>query len=191
MMSTVTKKYGTRTQVWPSGKTIEWRGEGDKLRVKSATGRWRRPSRRIRRMLEIELLAEKYHDRDILCVDSCLIDALLQNGSVEGFTIDDMENVYADPSNMDDDDKRSWLDDHGIEYTEDSDLDELVRDNSGDDPNEAYMWFRVTEWLCGKLRGVGEIVIDNDYGCWWGRGGCGQGVLMDGTLQRIAEKFCG
>ena len=39
-----------------------------------------------------------------------------------------------------------------------------------------------------QLREIGEIVIDNDYGEWWGRGCCGQGVLMDGTLQEVAER---
>lgn len=64
-----------------------------------------------------------------------------------------------------------------------------VREHSQDNPQEAYEWYRVTPWLRARLEGIGEITIDNSYGDWWGRGGTGQSLLMDGTLQRIAANF--
>jgi len=38
------------------------------------------------------------------------------------------------------------------------------------------------------LDAIGEPTIDNEYGYWWGRTCCGQGLIMDGTLQRIAQQ---
>ena len=55
-----------------------------------------------------------------------------------------------------------------------------------DNPQEAFEWWRVSQWLCNRLRAQGEVVIDNGYGCWWGRGCTGQSMLMDGTLQNVA-----
>lgn len=54
---------------------------------------------------------------------------------------------------------------------------------------EPYEWWRVTEWLCRELSDIGEVVIDNSYGYWWGRCTTGQALIMDGVLQKIAAKF--
>ena len=62
-----------------------------------------------------------------------------------------------------------------------------VRENA--DAAEPYEWWRVTSWLCRELSDIGEVVIDNSYGCWWGRCATGQGLIMDGVLQKIAAEF--
>lgn len=62
-----------------------------------------------------------------------------------------------------------------------------VRDNAED--AEIYEWWRVNEWLARNLKDIGECVLDNDYGYWWGRCCTGQGLIMDGTLQKIARKY--
>jgi len=62
-----------------------------------------------------------------------------------------------------------------------------VRENA--DAAEPYEWWRVTGWLCRKLSDIGEVVIDNSYGYWWGRCTTGQTLIMDGVLQKIAAKF--
>jgi hypothetical protein len=64
---------------------------------------------------------------------------------------------------------------------------EAVRDNAEDE--EVLEWWLVSSWLCDKLRDIGEVVIDNGYGHWWGRTCTGQQLIMDGTLQRIAAQF--
>jgi hypothetical protein len=66
---------------------------------------------------------------------------------------------------------------------------DAVRDNSCDHQAEIYEWWRVNEWLAKKLIEAGECVLDNDYGYWWGRCCTGQGMIMDGTFQRIAARF--
>lgn len=64
---------------------------------------------------------------------------------------------------------------------------DAVREHSQDNPPDVYEWYRVSPWLLGKLHEIGEVTIDNAYGEWWGRTCTGQGVIMDGTFQKIAE----
>lgn len=63
---------------------------------------------------------------------------------------------------------------------------EAVQDNASEHPAEVYEWWRIDPWLAGKLKEIGEVVLDNAYGEWWGRTCCGQGLIMDGTLQKVA-----
>lgn len=106
---------------------------------------------------------------------AAMVDALESVGIVCDDDEDDDTLRAAVIANMDDetiDGLQAWRD-------EASDL-------ASENPQDAYEWWRVTSWLCKELRAIGEIVIDNDYGCWWGRTCTGQGYIMDGTLQRIA-----
>lgn len=64
---------------------------------------------------------------------------------------------------------------------------EQVRDNAED--AEIMEWWRVSEWFGKKLTEIGEPVLSNSYGHWWGRTCSGQSVMMDGTLQEIAAKM--
>jgi hypothetical protein len=67
------------------------------------------------------------------------------------------------------------------------DWQEAVRDCA--EAEEVYEWWRVSPWLVEKLQEVGEVVIDSDYGGWWGRTTTGQGTIMDGVLQRVAARL--
>jgi hypothetical protein len=64
---------------------------------------------------------------------------------------------------------------------------EAVTDNWT--PGDIFEWYRVDSWLAGKLDEVGEAVLDNDYGTWWGRTCTGQDNIMDGTFQKVAESL--
>lgn len=77
-----------------------------------------------------------------------------------------------------------------VEMDEDAALEaarKAVEENAED--AEVYEWWRVSRWLCSQLKEIGEPVLDNDYGEWYGRTTTGQSMLMDGVLQRIASKF--
>jgi hypothetical protein len=63
---------------------------------------------------------------------------------------------------------------------------DVVRDNA--EPAEIFEWWRVTSWLADKLDEIDEPTISNSYGAWWGRTCTGQGFLMDGTLQAVADR---
>jgi hypothetical protein len=72
----------------------------------------------------------------------------------------------------------------GLEYFRDA-----VRNTASDHQPEIYEWWRVNDWLGENLIKIGECVLDNDYGMWWGRCCTGQQYIMDGVLQRVADQF--
>lgn len=88
--------------------------------------------------------------------------------------------IWTEYKDADEDDSR-----HG--YL--SELRETCRDHAQDNPAEVFEWWLVDPWLCARLRDIGEVVIDNGYGEWWGRTCTGQGLIMDGTLQQIAALY--
>ncbi len=230
MNSTVDSR---RLQLWPAGTQIEVRGDEDALDVKDGE-KWRPATDAECRAVQVEELARRLWDQDVLCCDSALVSDLLQRGDVEGFRwdYDDVEGLYPDPSNWTASQCREWLDDHQHDYPDDDnpfnlerddlvqaleDLGHAVRDDESDDtlaealfgsldaedwgdvdtwqdavrdsdpePAEVFEWWRVSPMLCGQLRDVGRVVLDNDYGYWWGRTCTGQGLLMDGVLQEVA-----
>lgn len=183
-------------QLWPNGKCIETRGEtaSSEFCVRERKpdgkyGRWHRPSKELYRQIVIEERAEAYLDRDVLCCDSSFVDDLLKAG-FEGFDYDNVENMYPTPEDWTEETLKEWLDEHGIEYDADDDEDALkdaVRDNA--EAAEVYEWWRVDDWLAGQLKKIGEPVLDNDCGYWWGRTCTGQAMIMDGTLQNVAASF--
>jgi hypothetical protein len=133
------------------------------------------------------------------------------------FEYDRIENLYADPSEWDAPTCLRYLYDQTGELNyayratdwaaeverfakhEDRDpaeweaeaTDELraaCREHAQNNPAEVFEWWRVSEWLCQELRAIGQVVIDNDYGTWWGRCTTGQGFIMDGVLQQVAAR---
>lgn len=82
-----------------------------------------------------------------------------------------------DPNAAEDDSAHGWL----------TEAREACREHAQENPAEVYEWYRVSAWLCARLREIGEVVIDNGYGEWWGRCATGQALIMDGVLQRIAR----
>lgn len=152
----------------------------------------------LARALKIEEMAERLLREDVFCCDSSLVTELL-NGTAALFSWDDVENLYPDPSEWTAEQCVTWCEDHGEdlpdkpedpdEDDEDlwlEDLRETVRDNA--DAAEVYEWWRVTPWLLGELREVGEPVLDHAFGEWWGRTCTGQSIMLDGTLQAVASR---
>lgn len=210
------KDYGTTMQVWPSGDVLTYRGDlhGPAVLVqvkREGSARWAKATKAEVRTLRINERAKMYRDQYIWCCDSSLVSDLIEvsqdSGKIEGFSYEDIENLYTDVSDFDADQCREYASDHGLDLpslrvlsdedtanrrdgTDDSDLDdarEVCREHAQENPAEIYEWWRVDPWLCARLKDIGECVIDNGYGCWWGRCATGQGLIMDGTLQRIAE----
>lgn len=63
---------------------------------------------------------------------------------------------------------------------------DAVRTNA--EPAEIFEWWRITEWFADLLIEVGECVLKNSYGQWWGRCTTGQAYIMDGVLQKAAVR---
>lgn len=180
-------------QLWPSGRAVTYRGDWrnpSELRTETKPGGgFECACAGDARDICTEERARLYQERDILCLDSMLVDHLLRSG-VHGFGYEEIVNVYPDPSEWSAQDCKDWLEDHvGTEYNEDDSEDTLrivVRDYV--EPADIMEWYRVTEWLADELEIIGEPVLSNEYGDWWGRCATGQGLIMDGTLQQIAAK---
>lgn len=181
-------------QLWPSGRCVTVKYDSDKLEpvLVSENGRpFKVPSKKLLDDILTEELAEMYSERDILHVDSSLVDDFLKE-ELLGFTFDSVSNVYPDPSDWTAKQCARWLKDRGEKPRAPGSV-ETLREavNNFGEAAEIYEWWRVTEWLAGELNAIGECVLDNDYGYWWGRQCSGQGYIMDGTLQQIARKYVG
>jgi len=179
-------------QLWPNGDGVQVRrpspysDEGLRVKLRDEK-RWHKPNAELLHRVHVEELAEKYQENMIFCCDSCLVDDLLKEGR-EGFTYDEIENLYTNPDKMDLDEMKEFLNDRSIEFDADAeqdDLAELVRYNS--EAAEIYEWYRVDGWLAKELSDIGECILDNDSGTWWGRTCTGQQLIMDGTLQKVAS----
>lgn len=187
------------TQLWPRGTSVMSRGNVNGPRLEIREGKvWRRTTSSERHAIKTEELAEAYAEHDILCCDSVLVDEFaseqtILSGVAEAFSIENWENLYPDPSDWTVEQCREWLQDMGYEaiavYADDNLEANRTAVNARAEPAEVMEWWRVTQSLCVELREIGEVVIDNDYGCWWGRTCTGQGLIMDGTLQKIAAKY--
>src|SRR3990167_7856244 len=121
----------TYLQCWPRGKGYSYRGdlhgpvEQRKLRETSYNGNkpkpWRKGTAEEWRQIRIEEMAERYADRDILCCDSMIVDDLLKRSNesggdlAEGFSYDEIRNLYADPSDWDLARCHEYADDNGID----------------------------------------------------------------------------
>lgn len=68
-------------------------------------------------------------------------------------------------------------------------MDVNALDNMTTEAQEIFEWYHVNSWLAEKLEEQGEVIIDNDFGIWWGRGCTGQSVVLDHCLQQIALKL--
>jgi len=108
----------------------------------------------------IQATAERLLDGEVIACQSSLVDTLLADGRLDGWQWDEVENLWHP-------------------YAEDLDAPE---------PQDVYEWWLVTRWLADELRDSGEPVLGNGFGYWWGRTCTGQAILLDGTLQVIAER---
>jgi hypothetical protein len=112
---------------------------------------------------------------------------------IEGFTFDEIENACPQIDPVGDD----WTAEDCFKFIneyENITIDEHdnigawtdhAQDTASENPQEVLEWWRVTRYLCERLRGIGEPVLDNDYGYWWGRTCSGQSIGLDGTLQKL------
>ena len=195
MTTPTTEQPSTSIQLWPSGDSVEFRGDPDgppgQRAIRRRNDPWTAGDDDLWRALRIARRAEGYAAREIYVCDSMLVSDLLSSAdALDGFQADDLRNLYPDPSGWDEDACRAYLSDAGLDTEPDADLDDLcsaIRDDAA--PAEVYEWWRVSTWFCRQLDEIGEVTISNGYGCWWGRCCTGQGYIMDGTLQCVAARF--
>jgi len=100
------------------------------------------------------------------------------------FSWDNVENLY-----MTDEEILEAYSYHFVEEEEQENFFiERVRDN-GDDMNEIFEWYLVSDWFLDRLREINEPIIDNDYGEYWGRTCTGQSIYLDHNIQELAYEW--
>jgi hypothetical protein len=132
---------------------------------------------------------------------SLVSDMLAEN--FRGLEYSDIENVYDDCSSWDVEDCDNRAEEYGFDlpdkelYTDEDGFDEdawleEARETCSqyEDPAEIYQWFVINnEWMAEQLKAAGQCVLEDGWNMWWGRQACGQAIILDGTFQRIAEKW--
>lgn len=74
-------------------------------------------------------------------------------------------------------------------FSDDGEWRECVR-NHWECP-KVYEWYVVSDWFEYQLEAIGEVILKNSYGSWWGRQAGGQAIYMDEYLWPIFEKWFG
>lgn len=140
---------------------------------------------------------------NVLGCQSSLVTDLLGAGLSIGtdlgkaFGIDEIEGLYPDPSDWSAEQCREYIEDEisSSEAFEDDDeherleaMREYIQQNA--EAAEVFEWWLVADkWVADKLRQVGEVILDNGYGIWWGRTCTGQSISLDPTFYEIAESM--
>jgi len=110
----------------------------------------------------------KHH---VLSCQSSLVYELLNK---EFISYEDYQNLY-----MTDEEIKKYLNASTEEEIEE------IR-NSGEDMNEVYEHWLVSDWLLERLKEKNEPVLETDFETWWGRCTTGQAILLDHVIQEIA-----
>lgn len=137
---------------------------------------------------DYEQRARRFVECHVLLCQSGLIGHLLARNDIPGFTWDDVTNLcddsveaveeylfYKSPLEATDwqelpfDERESLAREHGFEPEQ----------------QEIYEWWAVTPYLAERLSQVGEPLLENDFGRWWGRTCTGQAISMDRVIARI------
>ena len=63
-----------------------------------------------------------------------------------------------------------------------------IKDN-GEDIQEVFEHWLVSDWLLEKLREQEEPILETDFETWWGRTCTGQSICLDYNIQELAYEY--
>jgi len=98
------------------------------------------------------------------------------------FSWDNVENLY-----MTDEEILKYMGSYDEDMSDQELIDEVR--NNGEDMNEIFEWYLVSDWFLARLREINEPIIDNDYGEYWGRTCTGQAICLDHNIQELAYEW--
>ena len=108
--------------------------------------------------------------REVLSCESMLVEDLLKDGK---FQYEDIANLHIVPKEYTD---------YGYESAE-------AFEDSGENMQEIFEWWKCTDWLIKKLKAKGEPILETDYGDYWGRTCTGQAIYLDGIIEEIYNEL--
>ena len=100
-----------------------------------------------------------------LYLQNATVEELLNNDSIS-IGYEDIQNLYMTIEEAKEE----------SEITQEDTLEDYIYDN----PKEFYQWFLILDtWLFDWLKENNEVVLDTDFGSYWGRCTFGQSIEMD------------
>ena len=121
--------------------------------------------------------------RSVYC-QSMLIEDLMKK-EMNGFLFDDAKNLF-EPK-CPDCGETAAQDEDGV-WRCDSACGWESNRKPDTEPVEVCEWYLITDsWVADKLKKLGQPMLDNDYGTWWGRTCTGQAILLDPTFWTICQ----
>lgn len=153
--------------------------------------------------LDTEEQTQRIISQEILSNQTMLVEHLLSGyDEANKFSIEYIENLYYTPkeelleyieNTLDNTEINDLLDDLGEDWLKDltqEQLEEITQEHGFEsEPQEVFQWYLVTSYLGDKLKDIGEPVLENAYGIWWGRTCCNQSIETDGTIQKIVDNL--
>jgi len=109
----------------------------------------------------------KFVARHILACFSYEMDEILRAGLVN---YEDIENLYLDPE--------KHYQDAGYNTAQEY-------EDSGENMQEIFEWWIVSEYLYNKLKNENEPVLGWGNNCYWGRTTSGQAIKLDSVISKI------
>lgn len=131
--------------------------------------------------------AERLVASEIRCNDSGFVPLLIRENFTGQFGLERIENLFDGSVSA----MEEFLTDEGCLPENWNELDAagkgFLAGRFGFSPllKDILEWWRISDALARHLVRIGEPVLRNDFGAWWGRTCSGQDILMDGTIQRL------
>lgn len=141
-------------------------------------------------------IKEKFVNMHVYSCVNGMVEYILQQNDYENapFTYDDIENLYVYNTDsfgeLSEEEKKDKIEE--LQNVEEEDMEELESqiaelENCESEPQEIFQWFMVSEFLLNRLSEKGHCVISSEN--LWGRGTCGQAILLDHVISEICSEM--
>lgn len=122
---------------------------------------------------------EKWVRQEVLANQTGLVEGLFNtfdllpfgDNPFEDYSLENVQNLYPDPSEYED---------YGYDSEEEFEDDLPMK--------EVFSWFLVTEYAYRQYRDNGFVVLETDYGFYWGRTTFGQSITIDQDVIELVKK---
>ena len=126
-----------------------------------------------------ETKIEKWVRQEVLANQTGLVEGLFNtfdllpfgDNPFEDYSLENVQNLYPDPSEYED---------YGYDSEEEFEDDLPMK--------EVYSWFLVTEYAYRQYRDNAFVVLETDYGFYWGRTTFGQSITIDQDVIELVKK---